>query len=190
MRKTTILLAVLAVAVFGLTGLAEEDNLVGYQTAVSNYFEVSLDAVQNVLDAGVTYDEIPVVFHTAQIAKVSPESIAAERQNGSSWDQIAAAHDLNTADFYVHYTDKVDGTRFSRVYNKFEGLSRAQLDEVKLADDDYVCLANLRFLYKHYNYSQRVIMNWAADGKSFAQINDLVYAATTEMNTTSLATND
>ena len=192
MRPTNTLVLMIAflVVLAGQAVVAEDGHQAEYVAAVSDYYEVSLDAVQSILDAGVSPEELPVLFHIAERSNASPVELTTARTQGKSWHQIAAAYDVTAADFYVYCADRVSSAAFGSIYAKFADLKRGEFNQVQLTDTDIVNLTNLRFLYRHYNYSQRLIMNWAGEGKGFAEINQMVYVATTQMRSKHLAEND
>lgn len=181
-----LMLALLALSV-GQTIAAEDQWLDGYLEAVSGYFDISLENVQAALDNNIAAEELPVLFFVANQSDADPAELSGLRNEGQAWQQIASGQGLMAGDFYVHYTDRIEGAAFQTTYAKFEGLTRDEFDKVQLNDTDIVNLVNLKFLYKHYKYSQRLIMNWVADGKTFPEIHQRVYAVTTEMRSTHLA---
>lgn len=189
MRKSTLLVlaALTMVALFCQVVFAETDHLTEYQNAVGNYYEVPLADIQTAIEAGITDEELPVLFDIAQQAGVSSATIVTVRSGGASWQKIAETHKLNAGDFYVSYRDLVRGSAFNRTFGKFSGLNRSQRCEVKLDDADYVNLANLKFLYRHYNYSQSLIVNWHGETNSFVNVNHRVYSATSQMNSIKMA---
>jgi hypothetical protein len=188
MRPTnTLLIIAFLVMPVSQVAIAEDNYQAEYLNAVADYYEVSLDAVQVAHDAGVLADELPVLFFIAEQSNANTVGLTASRNSGQSWSKIAAAHNVNSGDFYVHSTDRIGSPAYRDIYFKFADLKRSEFSQVKLSDTEIINLANLRFLYKHYHYSQRIIMNWAGEGKGFAQINQMVYAVTLQMNTQNLA---
>lgn len=183
-------MALLAIILLCLTAFADENYVGEYQMAVSGHYAVPLEEVTQVLEAGITEEELPVVFYIAEQAGVSPTSVVKSRKEAKSWFVIAADNNVTTSDFYVQVTGKRHGARFSKIYAKFSALSRDKFDQVALTDGEIVALVNLKFLYKYYNYSQHLIMTWSGEGKSFVEINHQVFAATSEMAAKQLAGGD
>lgn len=191
MRRTnTLLIITFLVMLVSQVAVAEDDHQAEYLNAIADYYEVSLDAVQTAYEAGILADELPVLFFIAEQSNASPVSLTASRNSGQSWSKIGAGQDVTSGDFYVHSTDRIRSSAYRGIYSKFSDLKRSEFAQVKLTDTEIINLANLRFLYKHYHYSQRVIMNWAGEGKGFAKINQMVYSITTQMNTQHLAENE
>ena len=188
--NTLVLMIVFLVVLAGQSVVGEEIHEAEYINAVADYYEVSLDAVQTAVDAGIPAEELPVLLFIADRSNATSAELTTSRIQGKTWQQIAAAQNVTAADFYVSYSDKIRSSVYRSIYAKFTGLKRNEFAQVQLSDDDIVNLSNLRFLYKHYNYSQRIIMNWAGEGKGFAQINQMTYVVTTEMKTQHLADNE
>jgi hypothetical protein len=186
----SILTTFVAVAVLCLSGFADDSQVDEYQMAVSDFYEVALENVIQAMDDGIPEEELPVLFFITTQAEVTSISVINSRLEGESWTDIAAAHDLTAADFYVPVSGERHGARYSKILAKYANRPRSEFDQVSLTDSDIIALVNLRFLYKHYNYSQHLIMTWSGEGKSFVDINRQVYAATTEMKNTHLAGNN
>jgi hypothetical protein len=186
-RLLPILTIFFTLAGLGLNGLAADTNVDLYHLAVSNYFEVPLEDVTQTMDRGIPVEELPVVFAIAGKADVPSASVVDSRLKDNSWAGIAAAHNMTAADFYVGVSNGRHGARYSRIIAKFTSLPRSQFDQATLTDSDIIALVNLKFLYKHYNYSQHLIMTWSGEGKSFIDINHLIYAATTKVETPAVA---
>ena len=192
-KKSLIAVMVpVAMAVLCLSGFASKDpvwehKLQEYVSAVSQYYEMPLEETIEALEAGLTHEELPVALYIAKCTDVSSTSIADARRRGESWADLAEGYDLTAGDFYVRVTGERHGTRFSKIFAKFSGLTKDKFDQVSLADGDMIALANLRFLYQHYNYSQHLIMTWCGEGKSFVDINHQVHTATSEMRAKQLA---
>lgn len=174
---TSIFIAWAVVVMLCLAAHASDSQIADYKLAISEYFETPLEKVVKTAEQGITLEDLPVVFFIARNAKIEPEVIVKTRLKGRSWSKIAAEHDMTAADFYVYVKGKNHGARFTQIMKKFAGLKKEEFDQIQLSNDEITALVNLRFLYKHYNYSQHLIMTWSGEGKSFVEINSLVSAA-------------
>lgn len=152
-----------------------------YLDAIAAFYKVPRGSVGQTAEEGISGQSLPVVFCIAGKAGVSRERIVEARKEGKSWLEIGADHDLTASDFYVSLTRKPVGDQYIKTYDKFEGLGRDEFAQVKLDDADIEHLVNLRFLYRHYNYSQYLIMVWSSEGKGFPEINHLLKTITDEM---------
>ena len=166
------------------------DYTPGYLKAVSSYYGVSMKAAKAAVADGLKVDELPVLFQISTTANAPLDDVIAKRNDGQPWYKIAEAYGVKTTHFYVHLSKEPVGDGFTKLFKKFEGLSRAEFDMVKLSDVDLIYLANLRFMYKHYNYSQHLIMTWRSEHESFVDVNQLVASATADMKKTQVSDDD
>jgi hypothetical protein len=183
MRRVAIhvLIALVASTSFGQVDTTDTQHVDEYYDALSAYYGVPRGAVGQTAEAGIPDEELAVVFCIGKKTGVSRERIIEARLENNSWYQIAASHELTADDFYVQLVRKVVGEQLTSTYAKFDGLDRTEFSEVGLDDADIEHLVNLRFLYRHHNYSQYLIMVWMAEGKSFLEINHLVGTITADM---------
>lgn len=183
MSKLTALMlcALVCLAVSGLATDSEDALLETYQLAVSNYYDVPLESVLDASDAGLPNEELPVLFFITDQTNASSTAILTARLDGQDWATIASDHNLSATDFHVHTNEEDSGARFNRIFHKFKDLTRQEFDRVELEDSDIIDLTNLRFLYRHYNYSQHIIMSQASQGKSFLELNQGIYVSTIQM---------
>lgn len=193
MRKFVNMVLILLLAT--ATSSAQVDSVAadftpGYLKAVSSYFGVPMKAAKAALTDGLKADELPVLFLISTNANASLKDAIAKRKDGQPWYKIAEAYGVKTSHFYVHLSKEPIGDGFIKLFKKFEGLSRTEYDMVKLSDVDLINLANLRFMYKHYNYSQHLIMTWRSENESYVVVNQMVASAAAEMKKAQASDND
>lgn len=183
MRKavTCMLVTLVATTSLSQTEVVEKKYEAEFQDAVAEYYDVSRGLVQQTAETGISHQDLAVVFFIATESGASGSRIAESRLKGESWQEIATSNGVTATDFYVHFMGEPVGDRYSKTYDKFEGLKRTEFDTVELSDDDIIYLVHLKLLYHHYNYSQRLIMVWIEEGRTYVEINHLVGTITSEM---------
>ncbi len=184
MRKTlSLTLAVLLMAVpsYGQSDSVAVDYSPQYRIAVADYYGTSVEATKQAVEAGILDEELPIVFYISALTNISSGDIVAARLKGASWHELASINSVTSADFYVHLSREASGDQWLAIYDKFADLKRHEFGQVKLDDTDIMYLSNLMFLYRHYNYSQNIIMNGVTEGKSFLEVHHQVREAVAGM---------
>jgi hypothetical protein len=172
MRRTTVKLILAAVFAVWATGNATSSVDLGseYLMHVGDYYGVAYEQVTEIADMGIPHEELPVLFKIAQLAKVAPKQIAKARLEGATWSRIASAHNLDARNFYVMISGEIKGKTFLPIFMKYKMTPQSKWNEIALTDQDFVELANLKFLYSHFDYSPYNVMSMREYGKSYQQI--------------------
>jgi hypothetical protein len=152
---------------------ADSDGIKAFHLAIGDFYRVPEKEVYVVKKRGLTDDEIPVVFHLAKRANVSPSVIIDMRIGGKSWMDISLHYGLTAEIFFVE-VKTVNGPPYGRALGHYKKKNRKDWGTIKLADNDIINLVNLKFLSKHYGHSPEEIIKMKSNGTSFAKINHKV----------------
>lgn len=170
-RTALSLIVALLVTAILAPAAGAQDIRSEYVLSVGDFFEVPIEAVTDLQDVGLEDEELPVALFIAQRARVSPTDVAAMRVDGNSWSDVAAAFGAGPSDFYVMISGKIESRKYAAIMNKFKALPQSQWSELPLTDADIVNLVNLKFVYRHHDYSVFEVMAMREVGKSFVRIN-------------------
>ncbi len=139
---------------------------------VSREFGAKPEVVDQVVDTGLSHDDVVVTFWVAQRAKMSPVRVATIRSQGDTWRDIAHVRSLGPRDFYVMISGNIPSPRYSAIMDKFGFSAPPSNDwnEVPLTDEDINDLINAKFVASAYDYSIFEAMTLRDEGMEFAQI--------------------
>jgi len=152
---------------------ADKDGIKEFHLAIGDFYRVPEKEVYSVRKKGLKDDEIPVIFHLAKRANVSPSVIVDLRLGGSSWMDISLRYGL-TAEIYYVDVKTVNGPPYGRALGHYKKTNRKNWGSIKLTDGDIVNLVNLKFLSRHYRHSPEEIIKMKSGGSSFAKIHQKV----------------
>ena len=173
----TILLAVsLAALTTCLTAWADvssgltigEGSIKDFHLAIGAHFGVEERAVV-ALRKDVPDGELPVVFHIAGKAKVSPAALVALRRQKKTWLDITLHFGLSPEIFHVPVT-KVPGPPYGRAYGYFKNKPKSEWGKIKLNDDEIVHLVNVKFLSSRHHRSPDDVLRMNPAGRSFVKL--------------------
>jgi hypothetical protein len=162
MRQVSLYLflaVVLTIAVTNDAGAARNEQT-EYFSAVSNYFDISPENVDDILSTGIVDHDLPVVVFIAQKASVSMRGLAERKSAGESWSAIAANYNLSAVDFYKDLGDlEIISKTFLPVYERFQTLPEEQWGTIVLSSTDIVNLVNMRFVSENVGVLPAPVMN-------------------------------
>jgi hypothetical protein len=124
--------------------------LTDYCNGVADYYQVPVWQVVSVQQR-LPIEEVPVVFHLAAAAHVSPNLVLSLHLGGLSWGQVGLRFGLGNDLFYVEGGPGLVGTHYGRLYHEFWSLPRARWVGLRLSDADIVDCVNLRFVTRYYH---------------------------------------
>jgi len=140
----------------------------GFRTGLVDYFGVRQDQVLQLNRGGLSGYEVPIALYIARHARIEPGYVLDLRERGMGWHEITRHFDLSPDIFYV------SGQEYAGPYARIYDLPRSRWDEVYLSDEDYVNLANLKFMTDHYGYSPDRVMRLRSEGQDFFAIANLI----------------
>lgn len=153
-----------------------------YQQSVSKFFNAPIEEVLTASASGIENDELAVVFYLAQKAKVKSSEVTSLREDGNSWADVSSLLSVTPRDFYVIVCNQPQSKSYSPAFDKFKSTPQSKWNQIEFSDKEIVNLVNLRFLYKHHDYSVYEIIAMRDFGKGFARINEQVQIARQKIN--------
>jgi hypothetical protein len=158
-------------------GELEED----YYTAVSMYFQVSRDTIVDLVKLEIPDVDIPVTIFIAQENTVAPHRIAEVRIKGDSWMDIIRGRGMSPEVFYFLLVGEFDSKTYSPIFAKFDTTARSQWKHLILTDGEIQDMVNLKFIYRHYDYSVFEVMAFRDNGRDMVAINSIIAAKKEEL---------
>ena len=168
MRVIVSTLALLLVATVAVSAV---DLTTEFYVAIGDFYDVPYEDVYDLSEAGITDDDLAVVYFVADRAKVEASEVAADRKVGGSWASIASSHGLDSRAFYMMVASEVTSKAYKPVFGKFSSVPQSDWKNVQLTDSDIISLVNLKFVSSHHDYTAFDIMAMRDYGKSFVKIN-------------------
>ena len=146
-----------------------------FLAAVSEHFQVPRGQVQELVARGLEPSQVVVACFIAQRALRGPAEIAAQRQGGLTWREIAVANGLGPEQFY---TPLPFGGRkpFVNVHALFHEQPRNEWswESVPLGDRDVENLVNLRFVSERAGERAPEVLRLRTEGLDFPSIHQLL----------------
>jgi len=115
MRRFLSALALISLGYSGMAPRAHADvsfslsigDTDGYYMGLSNYYGIPQDRVTFLVRRGLSYDEVTVALHIAEVAGVDPYEVADLRLSGMPWIEVAHYYGLGADIFYVSDEDPI-----------------------------------------------------------------------------------
>ncbi len=164
-----------------MTVSATTDKQTQYYMSVGDYFNVSYDKVDKLVDRGIADEDLPVVFKVSQEAKVDFNEVATKRLDGTKWMTIASDYNLNARNFYMIVNGKIESKYYLPIFTKFKIIPKQQWGMISFTDDELIALVNLKFISSQYDYSAFQVMGMKDYGKDFVTISKRVSMAKAKM---------
>ena len=142
-------LMVLATAATFATAAAPQamPGELAYYRAVASYFQVPASEVAILAHGGdIAADEIPVVLFVARRGGVSAEAVAALRESGRGWTELAQRFGVGANALHVPLGDPASAGALSAAYQRFAATPMPQWSTMRLESDEIVALVNVRVL--------------------------------------------
>lgn len=172
-------LTLIALAILMIPAVQAEDLALDYIIDVGDYFQVDYEEVNELIDNGITIEELPVVCFIAQRAKVSIDKVAQARAVGQSWQAVTSEFHLDATTFYVIIHGKYSSKPFKSAFDKFHSQIDYNWKKVELSDADIINLVNLRFIYQHHDFSPFRVMTLRDNGADYTTVNYRINIART-----------
>jgi hypothetical protein len=149
-----------------------DGSLRGFHVALGEYFRVPEREIVVIRERRrmPEYD-IPVALFIAQRAHVAPNVVVDMRLSGRSWMDISLHYGIGPDVYYVP-VERDYGPPYGKAYGHYKKKHRKEWRDIRLDDDDFVNMVNLRFISEHYGYSPDEVVRMRSSGKNFSEIND------------------
>lgn len=102
----------------GVSG--DKGGIEGFHVSVGEYYHVPERDVVRVRDRGIPDEEIPVVFHIARSAHVSPRAVVDLRIGRMGWLDITVHFGLKPDLYYVPVTITKQGPPYGKAYGYYK----------------------------------------------------------------------
>lgn len=146
LSRTLIVLAASAAMATAVSS-QESQSQRAYFRAVASYFQVPESEVGILAHGGdIPADEIPVVLFVARRGGVSAEAVAALRESGRSWTELAQRFGVGANALHVPLRDPSAAGTLSAAYQRFAATPMPQWSSLRLESDEIVALVNVRVL--------------------------------------------
>jgi hypothetical protein len=146
-----------------------------FLAAVSDYFEVPGEQVQEMIDAGLEPAQVVVACFIAQRSLRSPGEIARDHEAGRSWRGIAMASGVGPEQFY-YPLPFASRKPFVNVHALFHEQPRSQWswESLPLGDRDLENLVNLRLVSELSGQRTPEAMRLRSQGLDYPSIHHLL----------------
>ena len=147
-----------------------EDGLKEFHVAIGDFYMASEKEVIIVKEKGIPEDELPVVFHIASRANVSPNVVINLRLKGQSWMDISLHYRLGPEIYYIDTKEDI-GPPYGKALGHFKRHKRHEWGKIKLTDYEIMALVNLKFISAHYGCSPAKVAGMSTKNESFVKLN-------------------
>jgi hypothetical protein len=144
-----------------------------YRT-VSDRFHVPPQDVQSLAARGLAPTQVALVYFVSEHSGRAPGQVAAERQAGKSWRDIAVASGMQPEQFYYPLPEA--RKPFVNVYALFHQLPRERWtwNNLQLTDADLENMANLQLLVGFDGESAGDVVRMRAQGFDYVSISNML----------------
>jgi hypothetical protein len=164
-----MVLATAALVATAATAQAAPGEL-AYYRAVASYFQVPASEVAILAHGGdIAADEIPVVLFVARRGGVSAEAVAALRESGRGWRDLAQRFGVGANALHIPLRDDSSAGVLSAAYERFAVTPMKQWPTMRLENDEIVALVNVRVLAQALGVEPDVVARRTGSG-SFVEI--------------------
>jgi transposase-like protein len=166
-------LMVLAAAAATATAAQPQDNTAqrAYFRAVAGYFQVPESEIAILAHGGdIAADEIPVVLFVARRGGVSAEAVAALRESGRSWTELAQRFGVGANALHVPISDPASAGVLSAAYQRFHATPMQQWSNMRLESEEIVALVNVRVLSQALGVEPDAIARRSGSTASFVEL--------------------
>lgn len=132
-----------------------DEGILPFYYGVSNYYEAPKDEVLAV-QSRLAPEEVPVAFHIATRAGVSPIEVAEARAAGHGWVEVGQRYGVGPAAFHVPM-ERAPGPPYGNAWGYYRNKPQHEWNTIRLTDREVIDLVNLRFLSEHYGLDRHDI---------------------------------
>jgi hypothetical protein len=166
------LMVLVAAATFAPAARPQENpGQRAYFRAVASYFQVPESEIAILAHGGdIAADEIPVVLFMARRGGVSAEAVAALRESGRSWTELAHRFGVGANALHVSIRDPASAGTLSSAYQRFTATPMDQWSAMVLDSQEIVALVNVRVLAQALAVEPDVIARRTGSTGSFVEL--------------------
>jgi transposase-like protein len=166
-------LLVLATAAWGPTAAKPQENPAqrAYFRAVAGFFQVPETEIAILAHGGdIAADEIPVVLFVARRGGVSAEAVAALRESGRSWTELAQRFGVGANALHVTLRDPASAGMLSSAYQRYATTPMERWPAMGLESSEIVALVNVRVLAQALAIEPDAIARRSGTTPSFVEL--------------------
>jgi hypothetical protein len=166
-------LLVLVTAAWVPTAAKPQENPAqrAYFRAVAGYFQVPETEIAILAHGGdIAPDEIPVVLFVARRGGVSAEAVAALRESGRSWTELAQRFGVGANALHVTLRDPASAGTLSSAYQRYATTPMERWSAMQLESGEIVALVNVRVLAQALAVEPDAIARRSGTTPSFVEL--------------------
>jgi hypothetical protein len=142
-----------------------------YFRAVAGFFQVPESEIAILSHGGdIPADEIPVVLFVARRGGVSAEAVAALREGGRGWPELAQRFGVGANVLHVSVRDPTSAGTLSAAYQRFAATPMDRWSTVTLDNEEIVGLVNVRVLAQALGVEPGVVAARTGSTASFVEL--------------------
>jgi hypothetical protein len=166
---------VLATTAWVATAAESQENASerAYFRAVAGFFQVPESEIAILSHGGdIPADEIPVVLFMARRGGVSAEAVAALREAGRGWTELAQRFGVGANVLHVPVREAASAGMLSAAYQRFASTPMERWSMVTLDSEEIVALVNVRVLAQALRVEPDVVAARSGSTASFVELYD------------------
>ena len=142
-----------------------------YFRAVAGFFQVPESEIAILSHGGdIPSEEIPVVLFMARRGGVSAEAVAALRESGRGWPELAERFGVGANVLHVPVRDPASAGMLSAAYQRFASTPMDRWSMVTLDGREIVALVNVRVLAQALGIEPDVVASRSGSTASFVEL--------------------
>jgi len=142
-----------------------------YFRAVAGFFQVPESEIAILSHGGdIPAEEIPVVLFVARRGGVSAEAVAALRESGRGWTELAQRFGVGANVLHVPMRDPASAGTLSATYQRFAATPMDRWSTLTLDGQEIVALVNVRVLAQALGIEPNVVAGRSGSAPSFVEI--------------------
>lgn len=168
--RAVLLLATMALAAVASEAQQPSSAERAYFRAVARHFDLPESEVVILGSGELHADEVPVLIFVARRAGISPEALAALRESGRSWTDLADRYEIGARALHVPLHDIGSAGRLSQLYAAFRDTPVDRWADIRLSSEDIVALVNVRVLAQSLGLRPDDVMGRTTEAASFVEV--------------------
>jgi hypothetical protein len=147
------------------------EDLKDYYKDLGKYFNLWDKDVDKAKNLGLSDADLPTLFLISRHAGVDWARVADFRKGGKSWNEVCLHFNVSPEVFFVPLKEHPSGPPYGNAYGYYKNKDKNKWKNVKLSDDDFNNLSNLKFVSEHNGWDTDDVVKQRAGGKDFININ-------------------
>jgi hypothetical protein len=171
MKAKQWLFAIVAIAAVASLSYAAEpaDSIAAYHAAIHKAFGVPEPVIVQLVDRGVSAEELPAVALIASRAKVEPAKVIELRDSGMTYVQVSQKLGVGPEVFYVPF-ESDPGPPYGKAWGYWKVTPKEQWNKITLSDEEVIGLANLQLISDVYQVPPVKTIEMRKAGKDYVLI--------------------